>query len=109
MHSQDGERGSGYHQRVACLRYRILTFNAGLPIFWGGRIQLASQIAPRFAVLAKRLREVQADLILLQEVYDSGHRESLETELKDAWPWTACERQQRAFGLNNSLMAFSRY
>jgi endonuclease/exonuclease/phosphatase family metal-dependent hydrolase len=108
MHSRDGERGFEHHQRAAGLKFRILTFNAGLPIFCGGRIQLAPQIAPRFAVLAKRLREVHADLILLQEVYDSGHRKSLETELRNAWPWAACERKKRAFGFNNSLMAFSR-
>jgi endonuclease/exonuclease/phosphatase family metal-dependent hydrolase len=87
---------------------RILTLNAGL-LRLLGRIEAAPQVEARAEALGSELRRMDADIVLLQEVYNRRHNRKLTAELNDIYPWVAYDQRRRFFGLDNSLMTFSRH
>lgn len=90
------------------MRVRILTLNAGLLRLFGGRVETAPQVEARACALGSQLRRMDADILLLQEVYKRRHNKQLIAELNDIYPWIAHDGRRRFLSLDNSLMAFSR-
>lgn len=90
------------------MRLRIVTLNTGLLSLLGGRVQFAPFVEERLAALPARLRELNADVVALQEVYRQAHRERIVEELRNVYPFCAYERKRRHLGLENGLMTLSK-
>ncbi|MGB6687505.1 MAG: endonuclease/exonuclease/phosphatase family protein [Terracidiphilus sp.] len=59
--------------------------------------------------MPRQLRKLECDIVLLQEIYGYRNRHWLAESLKDVYPHAIYPRMKRNFGLENGLMAFSRY
>jgi len=86
---------------------RILILNAGLLKFPGG-FEAAPQVEARAKALGSEIRSMNADIVLLQEIYKRRHCERLCAELRDLYPSAAYDRH-RLFGFPNTLVTLARY
>jgi endonuclease/exonuclease/phosphatase family metal-dependent hydrolase len=90
------------------MRLRLLTFNAGLlKIF--GRSAPVPYVPERLAHLPAEIRKLDADIVLLQEVYGESTRRAVAEALKDVYPYADLPYAKRRFGLANGLMTLSRF
>ncbi len=87
---------------------RILTLNTGLLGFLGGRVEGVPHLKARSQALTEQLLSMDADLILLQEVYLLEHRRRFVAELSEVYPWAAYRNRRHWIRFESSLMAFSR-
>src|SRR2546422_5405717 len=55
------------------------------------------------------LREINADIVALQEIYRIRHRAFLAEALRDVYPYSYFTRRRRFVGLDNGLMLLARY
>jgi endonuclease/exonuclease/phosphatase family metal-dependent hydrolase len=96
---------------AAPVSLRILTLNLGLLgfRFFGTRfIPLAEHVAARLAAAPALLSATQADVIVLQEIYDKRHRRYLSRSLRRAYPYAAGVGDRWSL-FSNGLMVLSRY
>jgi endonuclease/exonuclease/phosphatase family metal-dependent hydrolase len=90
------------------VKLRVLTLNAGLLRLFAGYLETAPFVDARAAALAAQLRRIDADIVLLQEIYQQRHILELIRQLADLYPWIGYSKRRSFFGLPNSLMALSR-
>lgn len=90
------------------MKLRILTLNAGLLSFFGGRLKFAPFVEERRTEMPRQLKKLDPDILLLQEVYLQPHREWILSELKDILPYNLYSRRVRHLGLENGLMLLSK-
>lgn len=57
------------------MRVRLVTLNLGLLNFLGGRIQPVPYVEERLAAVPRELRRLNADIVVLQEIYRPNHRQ----------------------------------
>src|SRR5689334_9911695 len=89
------------------VRLRLVDLNAGLLWRFGGLLQPAPFVRERAARLGLVLQELAPDVIVLQEVYERGHRERLCTELRAVCPYIAYAMSGRI--LDTGLLVMSRF
>jgi endonuclease/exonuclease/phosphatase family metal-dependent hydrolase len=82
--------------------------NVGLLTFFGGRIQPVPFVNERLAAVPGQLRRLNAEIIVLQEIYREDHRQFLISSLKDIYSQIAYVREKSILGLENELMVLSR-
>ena len=90
----------------------LLTLNCGLfRIGALGRVLLepAPFIAPRLAALPAALRQVDADIIALQEIYKVAHKRAVMKALADRWPHADFPRGRPPHKLDSGLLVLSRF
>jgi endonuclease/exonuclease/phosphatase family metal-dependent hydrolase len=90
---------------------KILTLNAGLVDirFLGLHVlEPTPYVEERLRVLPAHLIETRADVIALQEVYEEPHRLFLIERLKEHYPYHFHSRHEGFWGLEDSLMFFSK-
>ena len=92
---------------------KIVTFNAGLlsiDVLWGlKKVEPAAFVADRLAAMPAVLAALDADLLLMQEVYSQAHKAFLARELASVLPHVAFSRVDSRFRLlPDSLMVFSK-
>jgi endonuclease/exonuclease/phosphatase family metal-dependent hydrolase len=90
------------------MKVRVLSLNAGL-LKLLGRSFPTPFVPERAAALASQIRDLECDIVLLQEIYGSALRKNLAESLRDVLPYAVYPRKRRHFGLQNGLMALSRY
>jgi endonuclease/exonuclease/phosphatase family metal-dependent hydrolase len=90
------------------VNFRIVTLNAGLMSVFGGRIAFSPFVEERLVELPTALRNLDADVIALQEVYRQRHREWIVERLRDRYPFVAYSRKRHNLGLESSLMVLSK-
>lgn len=90
----------------------LLTLNCGLLRIGAlGRALLepAPFIAERLAALPAALRAVGADIVALQEIYNTAHKHQVMKALADGWPHAAYPRGRPLHKLDSGLLVLSRY
>ncbi len=90
----------------------LLTLNCGLLRIGAlGRALLepAPFIAPRLAALPAALRDVDADIIALQEIYKVSHKRAVMKALADRWPHADFPRGRPPHKLDSGLLVLSRF
>jgi endonuclease/exonuclease/phosphatase family metal-dependent hydrolase len=90
------------------MKIRILTLNAGLLELFGREFPTPF-VSERARELAIQIESLNCDIVLLQEVYGDTYRKNLAEALKQLLPYAVSPRKKRNFGLQNGLMALSRY
>jgi endonuclease/exonuclease/phosphatase family metal-dependent hydrolase len=90
------------------MKLRILSLNVGL-LKLLGRSLPAPFVAERLAALPGQLRNLECDLVLLQEIYGHTTRHWLAKSLRDVFPYAIYPEKKRHWGLANGLMVLSRY
>ena len=90
------------------MRVRILSLNAGLLELFG-RAFPTPFVSERARELAIQIETLNCDIVLLQEIYGENYRRDLAATLKRILPYAISPRKKRNFGLQNGLMALSRY
>lgn len=90
------------------MRLRLLTFNAGLLKMFGRSVP-APYVPERLARLPQEIRRLDADIVLLQELYGQRARHRVAHALKDLYPHASFPHMRRRFFLANGLMTLSRY
>jgi endonuclease/exonuclease/phosphatase family metal-dependent hydrolase len=86
----------------------LVTWNVGLLKFLGDRIQPVPYVEERLAVVPEQLRRLNAEIVVLQEIYREDHRQYLISRLKDVYTQIAYVREKPILGLENGLMVLSR-
>lgn len=90
----------------------LLTLNCGLLRIGAlGRALLepAPFIAERLAALPAALREVDADIVALQEIYKTAHKRAVMRALADRWPHADYPRGRPPHKLDSGLLVLSRF
>jgi endonuclease/exonuclease/phosphatase family metal-dependent hydrolase len=90
----------------------LLTLNCGLlriGVFGRTLLQPAPFIGERLAALPAALREVDADLIALQEIYKIAHKREVMLALADRWPHAAYPLRRPLHKLDSGLLVLSRF
>ena len=90
---------------------RILTFNTGLTeirLFGAALYEDVPHVVPRAARLAPALREVAADIVLLQELVPQRVKKALAAELRDLYPHRAGIGEDSRF-YGTGLLTLSRH
>lgn len=90
----------------------VATFNLGLlrlAAFGKTVFEFAPYVSQRLAAAPTALRTLEADIILLQEIYGAKECEWLAARLHGPYPHFAYRRRRRYFGLGVGLMVLSRY
>jgi endonuclease/exonuclease/phosphatase family metal-dependent hydrolase len=82
---------------------RILSLNAGLLSRLRGLIQPAPEVEARLMALSDALREIGADIVALQEVYDQPHRERIVEELEALYAGVFTSPKPPRVGLGDGL------
>lgn len=94
------------------MKLSILSYNAGLMrVRLAGRtvFEFAPFVEERASVLADALHRKSADLILLQEVYETSHVQALVKRLRKTYPFCIYTKSARSFQLSSGLVMISRY
>lgn len=97
--------------RIMIKPITILTFNAGLldiNLFGLSFFKPAAYIEKRTEAIAKQLKDSNADIIALQEVYLRKHHRYFIEELEEVYPYHAYPEMQR-FNWGSGLMTFSKF
>jgi endonuclease/exonuclease/phosphatase family metal-dependent hydrolase len=87
---------------------RILSLNAGLLRRFAGLLEPAPAVMARLVALPEALREHDADLIALQEVYDGKHQAFLIRALRASYPFAVISPARHWIGLGDGLLFLSR-
>ena len=66
-------------------------------------------VESRLRAAPAALREINADIVALQEIYRIRHRAFLAEALRDLYPYSFFTRRRRFVGLDNGLMLLARY
>jgi endonuclease/exonuclease/phosphatase family metal-dependent hydrolase len=82
--------------------------NAGLLKLLGRSVP-APFVQERLAALPSQLRNLECDVVLLQEIYGHSTRHWLAESLEDVFPYAIYPEKKRYWGLANGLMVLSRY
>lgn len=90
------------------MKLRIVTLNAGLLSVFGGRITFAPYVEERLTELPGQLRQLNPDIVALQEVYREPHRKHIISQLRDVLPYSLYSRRKRHLGLENGLMLLAK-
>lgn len=90
------------------MKVGLVTLNLGLLKFLGGRIQPVPYVEERLAVVPKQLRRLNAEIVVLQEIYTEDHRQYLISQLEDIYTQIGYVRQRSILGLENGLMVLSK-
>jgi endonuclease/exonuclease/phosphatase family metal-dependent hydrolase len=90
------------------MKIRLLTLNAGLLELFGREFPTPF-VSERARELAIQIESLDCDIVLLQEIYGDTYRRNLAEALKQLLPYPVSPRKKRNFGLQNGLMALSRY
>lgn len=91
---------------------KILTFNVGLlDVRLAGFTLLrpAARVAERFASLATQLRTLNADILLLQEIYDPPHKQGLIAALAPDYPFSVVSPLRGPSLVPASLLTLSKW
>ncbi len=89
----------------------LLTLNCGLlriGLFGRALLEPAPFIAERLDASPAALREVDADIVALQEIYSPAHKRAVTSALADRWPYSASPRR-RFLTLDSGLLVLSRH
>lgn len=90
---------------------KVVSFNVGLLVYDLIKIPLFTTtpfVKERLKVLPSVLRDSQADLICLQEIYHIDHKFFLSQELKDQYPFIYFEHKGFRLAMENGLMILSK-
>ena len=90
----------------------LLTLNCGLLRIGAlGRVLLepAPFIAERLAALPAALRQVDADIVALQEIYKNAHKRAVMSALADRWPHAAFPQGRPPHKIDSGLLVLSRH
>lgn len=90
------------------MKMRILSFNVGLLKLFG-RPFPTPFVLERASALADQIRQLDCDIVLIQEIYGTGLRRDLADSLRETFPYAIFPSKKRNFGLQNGLMTLSRY
>src|ERR1700685_3863912 len=110
-----------FHQRAAgagattvaskTVVVNLMTLNLGL-LAWRpfGRlgVSFATHIEQRIAAAPQHLRRIPADVIALQEIYATSHRQFLQNALRDSHPYVCFSSTAQSI-LGSGLMVLSRH
>jgi endonuclease/exonuclease/phosphatase family metal-dependent hydrolase len=90
------------------MKLRVLSLNTGL-LKLLGRSFPTPFVPERASALAARIRGLACDVVLLQEIYGNDLRKALAESLRDVLPYPVYPSKRRNLGLQNGLMALSRF
>ncbi len=106
--------GSGIFDNNFVSWFSILTYNVGLlevKFFWYDILKPAKRLKQRFQKLASWIRKVNADIVFLQEIYNSKEKILLIKQLQDLYPY-AIFYEKKSFlniPINNALLILSKF
>jgi endonuclease/exonuclease/phosphatase family metal-dependent hydrolase len=91
---------------------KVLSFNAGLldvRLAGFSVLRPAASLAERFASLPAALRALDADILLLQEIYEPGHKSGLVAQLQADYPFNAVSPLRGPSLVPASLLTLSKH
>ncbi|MCK0067930.1 endonuclease/exonuclease/phosphatase family protein [Kordiimonas laminariae] len=91
--------------------FKIVTFNVGLldlRYFGVTVFKPADFVEERFVKLAPALKALDADIVALQEVYETDHITKLLADVQDVYPYSFY-KESAVFRLNNGLVLLSKF
>jgi endonuclease/exonuclease/phosphatase (EEP) superfamily protein YafD len=90
------------------MNVRLLSLNAGLLTILG-RSRPSPFVKERRAQLPMEIRKVDADVVLLQEVYGQAERRAVAEALNSTYPNAIFPRARRGIGQENGVLTLSRF
>lgn len=91
---------------------RIISYNCGLlrmKVFGTDVMSNPPFVIDRFPCLSKALLDSDADIIALQEIYESGHVKSLLKDVEEKYPYSARMNSSYFWQFHNALLFLSKY